>query len=457
MNLQQSPTIDIERPDVRNESETRLPVRSLFIARVGWVVLTLLVLTLNAISIPRADALLQAICQPGTVCISGLTTADLGQLRHLGLSPGFLAAYQIGWDVVTTLIYTALAALIFWRRSADRMALFCTYMLVLFGGATYTSLLDLGLRTLAPAWYWLVGGLELLGQVCVPTFFLLFPSGRFVPRWTQWGVLVFVLYFVWYIFLTNAYLGQVSGVIALVFAALILGLVGLQVYRYRRVSTFRERQQTRWVVFGLAVALGGFALILIIGNLFLPIEVRNSPVAGALIPTTVGDGLLLFIPISIAIAILRSRLYDIDTIINKALVYGLLTALLAAFYAGLVLGLQALLGGLLHQTNAIALVVSTLVIYALFQPLRSRIQAIIDRRFYRRKYDAARTLAAFSASLRSEVDLSQLSEQLVASVQETMQPVHVSLWLRPPAHHGNHQALWRATPSVPSEDEARHE
>jgi len=329
MNLQQSPTIDIERPDVRNESETRLPVRSLLIARVGWVVLTLLVLTLNAISIPRADALLQAICQPGTVCISGLTPAKVSQLQQSGLSPGFLAAYQIGWDVVTTLIYTALAALIFWRRSADRMALFCAYMLVLFGGATYTSLLDLGLRTLAPAWYWLVGGLELLAQVSVPTFFLLFPSGRFAPRWTRWSVLVFVLYEVWYVFLSNAYLGQFSGVISLVFAALILGLVGLQIYRYRRVSTFWERQQTKWVVFGLALALGGFALFLIIANLFHPFESPNLSEAGVLLPTTVSYGLLLFIPVSIAIAILRSQLYDIDTIINKALVYGLLTALLA--------------------------------------------------------------------------------------------------------------------------------
>jgi len=458
MNLQQSPTIDIERSDVRNGSETRLPGRWLLIARVGWVVLTLLVLTLNAISIPRADALLQAVCQPGTVCISGLTTADLPQLHHLGLSPGFLAVYQIGWDVVTTLIYTALAALIFWRRSADRMALFCAYMLVLFGGATYTSLLDLGLRTLAPAWYWLVGGLELLAQVCVPTFFLLFPSGRFVPRWTQWGVLVVVLYEGWYVFFSNAYVGQGSALFSLSFAALILGLVGVQVYRYRRVSTFRERQQTKWVVFGLAVALGGFALFLISVNLFLPIKVRNSPVAGALIPTTVTEGLLLFIPISIAIAILRSRLYDIDTIINKALVYGLLTTLLAAAYAGLIIGLESLVGLFSRQgAQPLVIVVSTLAIYVLFQPLRHRLQQIIDRRFYRRKYDAARTLTAFSATLRSEVDLSQLSEQLVAVVQETMQPVHVSLWLRPPAHHGNHQAPWRATPSVPSEDEARDE
>src|SRR5713226_10595711 len=305
MNLQQSPTITVERPGARNESETRLQGRWLLIARVGWVALTLLVLALNAISIPRADALLQAVCQPGALCISGLTPANLRQLQQLGLSPGFLTAYQIGWDVGTTLIYTALAALIFWRRSADRMALFCAYMLVLFGGATYTGLLDAGLRTGAPAWYWLVGGLELVAQVSVPTFFLLFPSGRFVPRWTRWSVLVFVLYEVWYVFQPSAYLGQLAGVSALVFAALILGLVGLQVYRYWRVSTFRERQQTKWVVFGLVVALGGFA-VFIIGNLFLPPELLSSSGAGILLSTSVTYVLLLFIPISIALAILRS-------------------------------------------------------------------------------------------------------------------------------------------------------
>ena len=188
---------------------TRLHGRWMLIARVGWVALTLLVLTLNAIAIPQADALLQAICKPGALCINGWTPAEVSQLQQSGLSPGFLAAYQVGWGVGTTLIYTALAALIFWRRSADRMALFCAYMLVLFGGATYTGLLDLGLRTVAPAWYWLVGGLELLAQVCVPTFFLLFPSGRFVPRWTRWGVLVVGLYEVWYVFQPNEYLGQI--------------------------------------------------------------------------------------------------------------------------------------------------------------------------------------------------------------------------------------------------------
>ncbi len=435
MNPQQSPTSTVERPDARNESETRLQGRWLLIARVGWVALTLLVLALNAISIPRADALLQAVCQPGALCISGLTPANLRQLQQLGLSPGFLTAYQIGWDVGTPLIYTALAALIFWRRSADRMALFCAYMLVLFGGATYTGLLDAGLRTGAPAWYWLVGGLELVAQVSVPTFFLLFPSGRFVPRWTRWSVLVFVLYEVWYVFQPSAYLGQLAGVSALVFAVQILGLVGLQVYRYRRVSTFRERQQTKWVVFGLVVALGGFALFLIIGSLFLPPELLNSSGAGVLLPTTVTDGLLLFIPISIAIAILRSRLYDIDTIINKALVYGGLSGILGALYAGLIIGLESLAGFITRQSSAnpLVLVISTLAIFALFQPLRRRIQRIIDRRFYRRKYDAAKVVAAFSATLRNEVDLDQLRAQLLEVVQETMQPSHVSLWVRHPS------------------------
>ncbi|MGZ3608560.1 MAG: hypothetical protein ACXVBU_00680 [Ktedonobacteraceae bacterium] len=387
---------------------------------------------MNAIAIPQANALLQSVCQPGAMCNYGWTPAELSQLQQAGFSPGFLAAYQIGWAVGTTLLYTALAALIFWRRSTDQMALFCAYMLVLFGGTTYTLLLDIGLRTEAPGWYWLVGVLELLGQVSVPTFFLLFPSGRFVPPWTRWGVLVFVLYFVWYIFRPPADLGQLSGLIGLVFAVLLLGLVGLQVYRYRRVSTFHERQQTKWVVFGLAVAIGGFALFLILGTLFIPSDTPSSPGVGSLITITLIYGLLLLIPVSITFAILRSQLYDIDVIINKALVYSLLTGILAAIYLGVIFALQYLLRGMINQNSNVAIVVSTLIIAALFQPLRHRIQRIIDRRFYRSKYDTAKIIANFNSKLREEVDLDTLSEHLVAVVQETMQPEHVSLWLRKP-------------------------
>ena len=123
---------------------------------------------------------------------------------------------------------------------------------------------------------------------------------------------------------------------------------------------------------------------------------------------------------------------DIDMLINRALVYGTLTVSLVLMYVSCIIGLQFLLRGMLNQNTDVAIVGSTLIIAALFQPLRQRIQQVIDRRFYRHKYDAARTLAAFSATLRNEVDLNQLREQLVGVVQETMQPAHVSLWLRNP-------------------------
>ena len=207
-------------------------------------------------------------------------------------------------------------------------------------------------------------------------------------------------------------------------------LVVVQIYRYRRLSSALERRQTKWVVFGTSLGFGGYLIgILVVFGLLR--EVLHVNVVLFIICYTLLDGLLLLFPISIGVAILRSRLWDIDTLINRALVYGSLTALLALLYFGLIVALQALFQGMFHQNNAVAIVVSTLVIARLVQPLRHRIQQSIDRRFYRRKYDVARTLAAFSATLRQEVDLDQLREQLVAVVQETMQPSQVALWLRP--------------------------
>ncbi len=138
---------------------------------------------------------------------------------------------------------------------------------------------------------------------------------------------------------------------------------------------------------------------------------------------------------------MRYRLWDIGVLINRTLVYGALTITLGLIYAGLVIGSQALLHGFIGPTNDVAIVISTLAIAALFQPLRRRLQNLIDRRFYRHKYNAAKVLSAFSATLRNEVDLATLSEQLVTVVEETMQPAHVSLWLRPPDPSGSRTQL----------------
>jgi hypothetical protein len=206
-----------------------------------------------------------------------------------------------------------------------------------------------------------------------------------------------------------------------------------QIYRYARVSGPVQRQQTKWVVFGLA------ATSLVILSRYVPLLIFPSLSTSSsfyfLISTYVYPVGLLLIPLALGIAILRYRLWDIDILINRTLVYGTLTGLLALLYVGLVITLQALFKGATGQVGAspVVIVISTLAIAALFQPLRRRIQRIIDRRFYRRKYDVAKTLEAFSATLRNEVDLSQLSEQLVAVVQETMQPASVSLWLRTPS------------------------
>jgi hypothetical protein len=220
---------------------------------------------------------------------------------------------------------------------------------------------------------------------------------------------------------------------ALVFT---LGLVASAslVLRLRRGS-WVERQQIKWLAYAAAAATGGSILT------YTPPEA-----IGARWVTSVGYVLLelgvLGIPISIGIAILRYRLYEIDTLINRTLVYGSLTAMLLVVYFGGVATTEAIIRTLTGQEQQpqLAIVVSTLVIAALFNPLRRRIQAFIDRRFYRSKYDARKTLEAFSAKLRDETDLDALNAELVGVVRETMQPAHVSLWLRPDTPRKGEQA-----------------
>jgi hypothetical protein len=284
---------------------------------------------------------------------------------------------------------------------------------------------------------------DLIRVLALPTSFLLllFPDGRLPsPRWrpVAWCAAIGLIGFVAGTALQPGPLGDfpkitnpygvdspivgavgVAGVI-LAAASMVASAVSL-IVRTRRAGRV-ERQQIKWLAYGGAVAVGAIFVSSVISTIW------SADVGIALI--SLG---LLGVPIFTGVAIARYRLYDIDIVINRTLVYGALTAALVAVYFGGVATLQALFRALTGQEQQaqLAIVVSTLVIAALFNPLRGRIQGFIDRRFYRRKYDAAKTLGAFSAKLRDKTDLDALTDDLVGVVKETMQPAHVSLWLRP--------------------------
>ncbi len=278
---------------------------------------------------------------------------------------------------------------------------------------------------------------------CIVLSLLLFPNGELPSsrwRWLAWlSVLVTIAGAVWVALSPGAIvnLGSIRNPLgiedlpsgnkpvqtimpALLFVAAVSTL-GLRLRRTRGI----ERQQIKWPAFTAVVAAGGS--VLYDTAISEAIGLRWLEWAGYVVVIAA----IVSFPISIGIAIVRYRLYEIDTVINRTLVYGVLTAILAAVYFGAVVLLQRVFVLLTGEQSTLAVVASTLLIAALFTPLRHRIQSFIDRRFYRRKYDARKTLEALSATLREETNLEALNSELVGVVRETMQPAHVSLWLRP--------------------------
>jgi len=282
------------------------------------------------------------------------------------------------------------------------------------------------------AMLWLQGWFWMLFVGLIVFLLLLFPTGRLPSRrWRPfaWVSVAIVSVGVIYSSVISPDVGFNAPPNPMQLSVLLLGLVAAaSVVVGRRGARGIERQQIKWLLYAAPIWFFGSAFKIAV-FFFALIEGPWGLWVGYLLVAVGGLGG----PIAIGVAILRYRLYEIDTLINRTLVYGALTASLALVYFGGVATTQAIFRALTGQVQQpqIAIVVSTLVIAALFNPLRRSIQSFIDRRFYRKKYDAAKTLEAFSAKLRDETDLEALNNELVGVVRETMQPAHVSLWLRP--------------------------
>ena len=409
--------------------------RWLLLARTAWVAVAILALAVVLFSVPSSFEHYRSVCTAASeVCseqaVGQPTPEGVRALQDVGLSVRSYAILNVAIVKVFQLVWFAVGAIIFWRRSDDRMALLTSLFLVTFGTVAVDTTDAETLVSSFPAWWLPVQGVQIVGEVCVALFFLLFPGGRFVPRWTRWLAGAFIAFLVSMDLFAGLYSRSPALEIIsyLGFLGIVVSQVWSQVYRYHRVSSPAQRQQTKWVVFGTTLGVAGTFP----SQLPVDLSLVGGDTPLTLLFLKVGFALsLMLIPLSISVAVLRSHLFDIDLLINRTLVYGSLTAMLALVYVGGVAGLQAAFRTISGQESTLAVVASTLAIAALFVPLRRRVQGFVDRRFYRRKYDAAKTLAAFNARLREETDLNTLSNDLVGVARGTMQPEHVSLWLRP--------------------------
>lgn len=405
------------------------------LARLGWVVISLLILSLYFLAIPTRMQIVQS-------------SSDWRTLSQIGFSIQGFAVLLAALDFLFILAHYAIAAFIFIRRRRDWLALTVALAMVT-NGSLVPLMTVFSHQTLSPGWSFILHCVIYFGLVSSMLLLYLFPTGRFVPAGTVILAAIWAVIGLPAVFAPKASISlaswpvQVQVVVLVIFA---VAGVFAQIYRYLTVSNPLQRQQAKWAAFGLsAAALGPFAYFL--PFVILP-ELNQEIVPNILFQRMGGSFfalsqltqlfnsvifnlLTLIFPVSFAIAILRYRLWDIDLLVNRALVYGVLSAIILILYLSIVLILELFLRNLTGENQSdLATVASTLAIALAFAPLRRRVQRWVDMRFYRRKYNTARTIEHFSQELRDEVELGMLCERLHQVVDYTMRPEHISLWLR---------------------------
>jgi signal transduction histidine kinase len=393
------------------------------------MVVAALAVSLFVAGVPAEFALLHEPC-PTARCTTGqLSPAGLRALEDLGFSRGSFAAYFVAMDAVFATVCSAVAALIFWRISDDRMGLFVSLALLTFGTATYTFTLE-ALTVRHPAWEMPVDFLYLLGLASFGLFLYVFPDGRFMPRWTRWVALVLIAWQLPSYFFPewnldpDAWYLWAQGV---VWPAGLGTALYAQAYRYRHVSNAKQRQQIKLVVFGIASALSVFIGMNLALSVFAAVPTSPRTVATLLIGYLLIYAALLLIPVSISIAMLRHQLFDVDLVINRTLVYGTLTAMVVGFYVLVVGGLGALLQ---LRTNLIISLLATGLAAVMFAPLRDRLQRGVNRLMYGERDDPYAVLSRLGARLESTPAHDAVLPAVARTVKEALKLPYVAIQLR---------------------------
>jgi hypothetical protein len=408
------------------------------LALVGWIVIALLSIGLFWVDLvyDYFDLLIPCAGTPGVFndCnFLSLTPAEVPVWTSWGLSLQTYAVIMLSGAVFTFLVYTALAVLLLWQQRQTWLGLTISLALIVIPYTMFAGSRNFG--AIHPNLGWPAIVASFVGNGIMLLFLYLVPNGRFSPRWAYipmlatFLLLIFGLEFQVTDQMPHSDLAQTLVSAALV--ALVLFGGSLQVYRYLRDANSVERQQTKWIILGVVIVVTGvIAWVLVFGRA-LPAPDGGSRIIANFVGMVYTDYFALpFLPIAITIAILRYRLWGIDVIVRKTLVYLLLSGLLALVYFGIVILLQSVFGSIISEQSPVVIVISTLAIAALFAPLRKRVQTAVDRRFYRQKYDAQQVLAQFAVVARDETDMDKLTAELIRVVQETMQPETVSVWLK---------------------------
>jgi signal transduction histidine kinase len=397
------------------------------IARLIWLGMAILTLALLIVQIPFYHEYILTECIDH-FCEYGVTPPPgVEALLQAGLTSELYAGYYTILNVIEPLAYFLLALLIFWKKPNERIALFGSFMLLAWG-VTISPLAIFG--EINPVWKPVFNLIGLPGLLALTFFSFLFPDGRFISRpaaWLAGGLML--IFLIGHILPSTAldYRHWSPSLTSLFLLTWIGGMISVQIHRYRRSSHPVQRQQTKWVVFGVSASLSGFLAFLLLPVLLSP-SLHNQPsLMNNLIINTGINISLLFIPLSFGFAILRYRLWDIDLLINRTLVYGILTAGIVGLYALIVGGLGALFQA---RGNLLISILATGLIAVLFAPLRERLQRGVNRLIYGERDDPYTVLSRLGRQVETSVALETVLPNLVETIKQAFRVPYVAIELR---------------------------